>query len=161
MVANCVSNPSLLTAGGTAMIPALHISTSSRSWANLLVVALTEARDNMSMARKVVPTAGSIFLISAVRASPASALRPVKYIWAGLWRASVIDVDLPKPAVPGYLVWSVSLPVWSGAGWIPTSRDKNHLAIQGGDIFGRVIVDQASYLRFGRHIRDTLWKSLR
>jgi len=78
LVANCISYPSVLRAGGAAMIPALQISISRRLWANFSDAALTEDREQRSISRKVRETEGLVSRICAMSNSLAFLFRPLK-----------------------------------------------------------------------------------
>lgn len=100
LMANWISNPSSLRPAGDAMIPALHMRMSSRSWANRCKAALTVESEPMSIWRKVRGTDGLVLATSEMTVWAAVALRPVKYICAGSCFASASTDSLPRPAVP-------------------------------------------------------------
>lgn len=59
--------------------------------------ALTEAREEMSLLRKVILMVGLAFSTHEIRADALVWLRPVKKMCAGLWAARVESEPAPRP----------------------------------------------------------------
>lgn len=84
---NWISYPSVVTPGGKAMTPALHIRMSSRGFSpggndemNVLAPALTDASDPRSNSMKVAMTFGYFVLMFEIIVSARDDERPVMNI---------------------------------------------------------------------------------
>ncbi len=97
---NCDSNPSTVRAWGTAMIPALATSTSSRSWSACTpsVKARIDANDARSTSRSstFAPVAVAAARTGVAAASPFCRLRTAMITLAP-WAATALAVSWPMP----------------------------------------------------------------